>query len=91
MNIDRSFYWSNFHRVPSFALLDRFFASGDWDRHFSDVVVMSRPRVGSDHYPLILDTSLGSFHNTPVTRFEKVWAEQDDLNKAITRWWNSLP
>lgn len=52
---------------------------------------MSRPRVGSDHYPLILDTSLGSFHNTPVTRFEKVWAEQDDLNKAITRWWNSLP
>jgi hypothetical protein len=46
LNIDRSFYWSNFHRVPSFALFDRFFASGDWDRHFFDVVFMSTPHVG---------------------------------------------
>ena len=70
---NRGFIWSNNQDNPIFAVLDRVFASVDWDSYFPMSSLTALPRVGSDHTPLVLDTGGRKSSSPKMFRFEKWW------------------
>jgi endonuclease/exonuclease/phosphatase family metal-dependent hydrolase len=55
-NSSRRFTWANNQDNLIMALLDRVFVSTCWDSLFPSCSVNVKPRLGSDHAPLIVDT-----------------------------------
>jgi endonuclease/exonuclease/phosphatase family metal-dependent hydrolase len=55
-NPSRKFTWGNNQDNLIMALLDRVFISTCWDNLFPASSVKVKPRVGSDHAPLVVDT-----------------------------------
>jgi hypothetical protein len=55
-NPSRQFSWDNNQDNLVMALLDRVFVSTCWEALFPASSLASKPRVGSDHAPLIVDT-----------------------------------
>lgn len=71
------------------AKLDRMVCSMDWRLLFPAAEVVALPPVGSDHCPLMLNTS-------PVLRklsrpfiFEAFWNEDSECRHIISKAWNS--
>ena len=87
---NKTFTWFNNQSNPIFAVLDRFFTSVDWDNHFPLSSLISLPRVGSDHTPLVLDTGARAPTNPKPFRFEKWWLSQPGFHQVVTEAWNSV-
>jgi exonuclease III len=50
------FTWSNKQKNPILVKLDRILASTSWELHYPTCFAWVKPRVGSDHCPLVLNT-----------------------------------
>lgn len=51
--------WSNKQTPPILCVLDRVLVSNPWEDKFNLASVLTAPRLGSDHNPLIVDTREG--------------------------------
>ena len=80
------FTWSNFREQPICCRLDRFMFSIDWRVLFPHLRQEVEVRVVSDHNPVILDSSPPKW-GPSLFRFENMWLEHKDFNKAFDTWW----
>lgn len=57
---------------------------------FRGTISLALPRIGSDHTPILLETSVRSGRQAPF-RFEAAWLEDKELVKEMEKWWLSFP
>jgi hypothetical protein len=55
------------------------------DTLYSNSVVIDLSRYGSDHCPLLLQTSVQLVQHSNLFRFEVAWIEIDELNLLVVR------
>lgn len=76
--VGAAFTWSNFHNPPSLSKLHRFLLSPEWDLSFSVAKGLARPRLVSDHIPLVLYGKMQSGDPKPF-KFENMWLQSPGL------------
>ncbi|KAM0926580.1 hypothetical protein ACQ4PT_003607 [Festuca glaucescens] len=83
---DRCYTWTNHRSPPTLAKLDRFLFNDAWDLAFPDSSLASRPRVTSDHFPL-LDTASTIIPASHRFFFENSWLlHHDFLPTTLPAW-----
>ena len=70
------------------AATDKFFCTAEFDQKFPLAFVSAKPRVGSDHVPLILNFGIGERKKPNMFRFEKWWLQQPDFKDLVKKVWN---
>jgi endonuclease/exonuclease/phosphatase family metal-dependent hydrolase len=65
------FTWSNNHKNPTLAKLDRILVNSEWEQKFPLTQSRKIPRIMSDHNPLIMDTGEKPEIISREFRFEK--------------------
>jgi endonuclease/exonuclease/phosphatase family metal-dependent hydrolase len=73
------FTWSNKQTPPIMCVLDRVLVSNSWEDKYNLISVLTAPRVGSDHNPLIVDTGVIVPTQQRYFRFSSHW-----LNKMVS-------
>ncbi|XP_057821204.2 uncharacterized protein LOC131033917 [Cryptomeria japonica] len=70
--------------------LDRFLVAGDWlaQNLILESTILSL--IGSEHFPICLNVSLGHSEGGHPFRFESMWLRVLDLHDLIAAWWNEL-
>lgn len=68
--------------------LDRFLVSGEWLGQNLALESSILPLIGSDHYPICLEVTLGQAEGGTPFRFEKMWFRVPKLYDLIAAWWN---
>ena len=53
----RKFTWSNNRETSTMSQIDRFLYSGEWEDRYPTVMQKRLPKVLSDHFPIILESS----------------------------------
>jgi hypothetical protein len=86
---ERKFTWSKSIHSDSFALLDRFFSSLEWQAHFPHSLFKSLPLLQSDHIPLVLIPQAFQLSTQIPIKFEKLWLQQKGFRELFTLWWNA--
>jgi len=71
------------------AAIDKFFCTAEFDQKFPLAFVSAKPRVGSDHVPLILNFGIGERKKPNMFRFEKWWLQQPDFKDLVKKVWNT--
>lgn len=84
---NRRYTWTNGRH---FALLDRVFTSVAWDRHYSSSSIIDLSSYGSDHCPLVLQSSSHSQHAPHSFRFDPSWVEIEEFNRLVGKWWDEF-
>lgn len=84
------FTWSNKQKLPTLVKLDRILATHSWDLNFCNCHAWSKPRVGSDHSPLILDTGEHKEARTKYFYFEERWFQHEEFAKIVNDKWIEL-
>lgn len=85
---DRKYTWTNGRH---FALLDRFFCTNSFVDIFPHSEVSSVSSYGSDHCPLLLNTTANAALVPPLFRFESTWLKEPDFVQLIIKWWIDSP
>jgi hypothetical protein len=88
-NSSRRFTWGNNQENLVMALLDRIFVSTCWESLFPSCSVLVKPRLGSDHVPLIVDSGAIKLPVNKQFRFEKWWLKVDGFQQVVEKFWNS--
>ena len=88
-NAGRRYTWANNQDNLIMATLDRVFISVDWEGLFPGASIKALPRLGSDHTPLVLNTSTGPPTSCKFFRFEKWWLEIPGFDDVIHKAWNT--
>lgn len=81
------FTWTNKQVNPVMSVLDRILTCADWDLHYGRAVCESVTRVGSDHNPIIVNTSDDIFRQQHNFRFEMHWLEQQGFKEKVKDRW----
>lgn len=68
--------WTNKQIPPIMCVLDRVLVSNSWEDKFNLVFVMTAPRLGSDHNPLLVDTGNNLTPQHFYFRFSAQWLNQ---------------
>jgi hypothetical protein len=86
-NSSRKFTWGNNQDNLIMALLDRVFITTCWDKLYPASSVKVKPRLGSDHAPLIVDT--GAIKIPPIKQFcfEKWWLGVEGFDQVVSSSW----
>jgi hypothetical protein len=71
------------------ALLDRVFVSTCWDALFPASSLASKPRVGSDHTPLIVDIWALKIPHVKQFRFENWWLKIEGFEHMVAKFWQA--
>ncbi|KAG2698944.1 hypothetical protein I3760_07G170800 [Carya illinoinensis] len=77
--------WSN---NQSWSRLDRFLILPEWKSHFPDVWQKRLPRIGSDHWPIMLDCG-GLCSGRQPFKFENMWLKFEGFVDRVRQWWSS--
>jgi len=88
-NSSRSYTWTNNQDNPILAALDKIFCTINFEQKFPLAFVTARPRVGSDHVPLILNLGFKAPKKPSLFRFEKWWLEQLGFKELVKQIWNT--
>ena len=80
------FTWSNFREQPVCCRFDRFLFSVEWGILFPHTRQEVEVRAVSDNNPIILDSSPPKWGPSPF-RFENMWLEHKEFDKAFETWW----
>ncbi|XP_057826906.2 uncharacterized protein LOC131038486 [Cryptomeria japonica] len=70
--------------------LDRFLVASDWLAQNLILESVILPLIGSNHFPICLNVSLGHSKGGLPFLFESMWLRALDLHDLITAWWNEL-
>ena len=81
--------WSNKQSPPIMCVLDRVLVSNSWEDRFNLASVLTAPRLGSDHNPLIVDTNneIRVINRGYYFRYSAHWAKQDGFCDWVQSKW----
>ncbi|XP_059075238.1 uncharacterized protein LOC131875198 [Cryptomeria japonica] len=85
-----TFTWTNRHTgfTKIAERLDQFLVAGDWLAQNIILESTILPLIGSDHFPICLNVSLGHSEGGHPFRFELMWLRVPDLHDLIAALWN---
>lgn len=69
--------WSNKQTPPIQCILDKVLASNSWEDKFNLSSVLTAPRLGSDHNPIIVDTGGSLTSQQHYFHFSAHWLHQE--------------
>lgn len=83
------FTWRNNRADDGFIMerIDMAFANSKWRERFDKAVVLVEAAIGSDHNPLILNTSYPLNKVKKPFRFESFWTTEEDCGLIVTEAW----
>jgi len=79
--------WSNKQNPPILCVLDRVLVSNSWEDKFNLASVLTAPRLGSDHNPLIVDTVESRVTKHHYFRFSNHWTKQEGFCEWVKSKW----
>lgn len=79
--------WSNKQTPPIMCVLDRVLVSNTWEDIFHLASVLTAPRVGLDHNPLIVDTGMNFTLHQHYFRFNSHWLHQEGFLEWVKQKW----
>jgi mannosylglycoprotein endo-beta-mannosidase len=79
--------WTNKQINPIMVMLDRVFMSATWEHQFPLVSAHSATRIGSDHNPLVVETSPERSMRSKIFRFEAAWTKQEGFREWVMSKW----
>jgi exonuclease III len=79
--------WTNKQINLVMSVLDRVLNCAEWDLHYRDASCETITRVGSDHSPIIVNTSDNRFHRQQNFRFKMHWLEQQGFRESVVIKW----
>ena len=79
--------WTNKQDNQVLSNIDRVFMMTDWECKYHLATLKSAIRVGSDHWPLILDTGERLPPRNRQFFFEKQWLQEPDFREIVVRKW----
>jgi len=83
------FTWTNKQNPLIMCVLDRVLVSNSWEDKFSLASVVTGPRIGSDHNPLIVDTGGNVPGQQYYFRFSAHWLQQEGFREWVRDKWPS--
>jgi hypothetical protein len=86
-NSSRKFTWGNNQDNMIMALLDRVFITTCWDNLYPASSVKVKPRLGSDHAPLVVDTGAIKIPSIKQFCFEKWWLGVEGFDQVVSSSW----
>jgi hypothetical protein len=81
------FTWSNNHDLPTLEKLDRVLMNDKWEGLFPLTTLRKRPRLMSDHNPLLLCTGQDQKKKAKNFSFETSWPKQEDFICEVKEIW----
>jgi hypothetical protein len=81
------FTWTNKQNPPIMCVLDRVLVSNSWEDKFNLTSVVSAPRLGSDHNPLLVDTGSNLSEYQHYFKFNAHWLHHDGFKEWVTDKW----
>ncbi len=81
--IGGKYTWSNGRKYVSKSRIDRFLYTADWEDSFVTISQKRLIRLGSDHFPIMLECDWQYF------RFENMWLKVDGFVEMVKQWWDS--
>ncbi|KAG6660373.1 hypothetical protein CIPAW_03G101600 [Carya illinoinensis] len=79
------FTWSN---SQTWSRFDRLLISPEWESKFLEMCQKKLPRVGSDHFPILLDGG-GIEGGRRYFKFENMWLKSEGFVERVRLWWTS--
>lgn len=79
------FTWTNDRDPPIFCKLDRFLCTNDWEELYPRFFLEGIPKVASDHWPVMLNTSKLNWGSSPFC-FENTWTTHPSFIDIVRRW-----
>jgi hypothetical protein len=81
------FTWSNNHDIPTLEKLDRLLVNDKWESLFPLTTLRKRPRLMSDHNPLLLCTEQDQKKKAKHFSFETSWLKQEEFIIRVKEIW----
>jgi hypothetical protein len=81
------FTWSNNHDLPTLEKLDRVLMNDKWEGLFPLTTLRKKPRLMSDHNPLLLCTGQDQKKKAKNFCFESSWLKQEDFICKVKEIW----
>lgn len=86
----RQYTWSNERDNPTFARLDRFFISPQWNMIFPQSIQQTLANTASDHVPILCECS--STFTFPNTFIFKIFGPRlSDFENLVNQTWTQIP
>jgi hypothetical protein len=82
--------WSNKQKDPTLIKLDRILVSESWEVKYPTCHAWSKARVGSDHCPIILNTSEHGAARPNYFYFNDQWLLHENFKTMVQNKWNDL-
>ncbi|KAA0039770.1 LINE-1 retrotransposable element ORF2 protein [Cucumis melo var. makuwa] len=83
------FTWSNLRVHPVLSRIDRFLYTTNWENLFTAHYSKTLSRVTSDHFPIVLESSLISWGPSPF-KLINVHLKEPWFKNNVTNWWKNL-
>ncbi|KAL0559838.1 hypothetical protein IC582_000218 [Cucumis melo] len=80
--------WSNLRAQATLSRLDRFLFTSHWENIFPGHTSKVLTRTTSDHFPIVLESSMISWGPSPF-RFTNAYLNDPDYKKNIEFWWGN--
>ncbi|XP_042515375.1 uncharacterized protein LOC122089748 [Macadamia integrifolia] len=68
--------------------LDRVLTNAEWHSAFGEFIVTVQPSLGSDHFPIVVDTEGGRFSGSRPFRFESLWFTHSERAFTAAKAWS---
>jgi hypothetical protein len=81
--------WTNKQKHPTMETLDRILVTTEWETKFPLCFAWSKTRVGSDHWPIFLDSGDNS-QRPSYFYFEKQWLLEEGFLGMMTKVWQTI-
>jgi hypothetical protein len=75
--------WTNKRTNPVMVMLDRILVSTEWEQKHPLCFAWSKTRVGSDHWPIFLDSGVNSEKRQNPFYFEKHWLLEEGFVQMV--------
>jgi hypothetical protein len=81
--------WTNKQKNPVMVTLDRIMVFTEWEMKHPLCFAWSKTRVGSDHWPILLDTREDQKRYQKFFYFEKQWLLEDGFEAMVAKYWET--
>jgi hypothetical protein len=86
--IGGEYTWSNNQSEPTLERLDRVLISSEWETISPLTNFKKKPRIMSDHNPLIVSSDMGGVRKTKHFCFETSWVKHPEFPERIAEIWS---
>lgn len=87
--MNAKFTWTDGREPSLLSRLDRFLVSSCWEENYPHFTQEAIPKIASDHWPIMLNTSKVNYGPIPF-QFKNMWVSHPKFNDLICEWWSEL-